>query len=67
MKTISKVEQEVNQIRLRIYEEIKNLTPEQNKERLERVCAAAQKKYGFKRIARANKTDRVVSTLHLLE
>ena len=61
MKTISKVEQEVNQIRLRIYEESKNLTPEQNKERLEKICAAAQKKYGFKRIARANEPDRAVS------
>jgi len=60
MKTISIVEQEVNQIRLRIYEETKNLMPEQNKKRLESVCAAAQKKYGFKRIARANASDRAV-------
>jgi len=43
MNTISKVEQEVNQIRLRIYEETKKLTPEQNKERLEKICIAAQK------------------------
>ena len=53
MKTISKVEHEVNQIRLKIYEETKNLTPEQNKERLEKICAAAAQKYGFKRVASA--------------
>jgi len=54
MKTISKVEREVNQIRLQIYEETKDLTPEQNKERLEKICESAAIKYGFKRVATAN-------------
>ena len=53
MRTISNVEYEVNQIRLEIYEETKYLTPEQNKERLEKICATAAQKYGFKRVESA--------------
>jgi len=53
MKTISHVEQEVNQIRLKIYEETKDLTPEQYKERLDRITKAAAQKYNFKVIANA--------------
>ena len=48
MRSISKIEQEVNQIRLKIYEETKDLTPEQYKERLTKVTEAAAQKYGFK-------------------
>ncbi|MDR1705402.1 MAG: hypothetical protein LBS19_12050 [Clostridiales bacterium] len=48
MKTISRIEQEVNQIRLKIYEETKDLTPEQYKERLNSVTEAAAKEFGFK-------------------
>ncbi len=48
------VEREVNKIRLEIYEETKNLTREQRKSRLEKITLAAQKEYGFKRIANAN-------------
>ena len=48
MKTISKIEREVNQIRLKIYEETKDLTPEQYKERLDKLTKSAAKKYGFK-------------------
>jgi hypothetical protein len=53
MKTISNVEQEINQIRLKIYEETKDLTPEQYRERLNRVTEAAAQKYGFKIVADA--------------
>ena len=48
MKTISNIEKEVNQIRLKIYEETENLPPEQYKERLEKITDATAKKYGFK-------------------
>jgi hypothetical protein len=51
--TTKSIEQEVNRIRLEIYEETKNMTPEQRKERLEKITSDAQKEYGFKRIARA--------------
>ena len=50
MKTFKTVEQEVNQIRLKIYEETKNLTPEQYTERVRRIGENAAKKYGFQRI-----------------
>jgi hypothetical protein len=49
---IKSVEQEVNQIRVKIYEETKRLTPEQYTERVKRIGEAAAKKYGFERIAR---------------
>ena len=54
MKTISKIEQEVNQIRLQIYEETKDLTPEQNRDRLNKIGEEAARKYGFQRVANAN-------------
>jgi len=53
MNTISNVEQEVNQIRLKIHEETKGLTPAQYKERLDRITEAAAQKYGFKIVASA--------------
>jgi hypothetical protein len=56
MKTISHIENEVNQIRLQIHEETKNLTPEQNKARLENICSAAARKYGFRRVSSARET-----------
>ena len=51
MKMISKVEQEVNQIRIAIYEETKNMTVQERVERVNRIGEAAAKKYGFKRVA----------------
>jgi len=51
MKTFKTVEQEVNQIRLKIHEETKNLTPEQYTERVRKIGENAAKKYGFQRIA----------------
>ena len=54
MKTIKTVEREVNQIRLKIHEETRGLTPEQYTERVRRIGENAAKKYGFQRIANAN-------------
>ena len=59
MKTINKIEQEINQIRLRIYEETKNMTPAQRVERVNKIGEAAAKKYGFKRIASARETENI--------
>ena len=50
MKTYKTVEQEVNQIRIKIYEETKNLTQEQNTKRVRKIGENAAKKYGFQRI-----------------
>ena len=47
------VEQEVNAIRLQIYEETKNMTHEQRKERLQKIIDAAEKEFGFKRVTNA--------------
>ena len=52
-KTFKTVEQEINKIRLEIYEETKDMTLDQRKERLSKIVDAAQKKFGFKRIASA--------------
>ena len=48
MKTISKIEKEVDQTRLKIYEETKDITPDQYKEHLDRITKAVSEKYGFK-------------------
>ena len=53
MKTISNVEQEVNQIRLKIYEKTKNMTPEQLTEYYRKSGEASARKYGFKIVASA--------------
>ncbi|MCL1853206.1 MAG: hypothetical protein FWF88_09290 [Peptococcaceae bacterium] len=54
MKTGKTIEQEVNEIRLSIYEETKDMTPEQYTERVRKIGEVAAKKYGFHRVARAN-------------
>ena len=46
------IEQEINRIRLEIYEETKNLTPEQRVARTRKVTDETIKKYGFKVIDR---------------
>jgi hypothetical protein len=51
---IKTVEQEINEIRLEIFEETKNMTLEQRKERLSGIVDDAQKKFGFKRVVAAN-------------
>ena len=51
MEMIKTVEQEVNQIRIKIYEETKNLTPEQYTERVRKIREETAKKYGFQRVS----------------
>ena len=51
MKTTSHVENEVNQIRLKIYEETKGLTKAQYEARLDRITEDAARKYGFEVVA----------------
>jgi vacuolar-type H+-ATPase subunit E/Vma4 len=53
MTQISNAEREVNQIRLKLYEETKDLTSAQYKERLDRITEAAAKKYGFRVVVSA--------------
>ena len=54
MKPINSIEQEIDKIRLEIYEETKNMTLSERNERLERIVDTAQKQYGFKRADSAN-------------
>ncbi len=54
MKTANSIEQEINRIRLHIYEETKDMNPQQRAERVNRIGEEATKKYGFKRVARAD-------------
>ena len=53
METYKTVEQEINQIRLKIYEETKDLTCEQYTERVRKISEDAAIKYGFQRISKA--------------
>jgi len=53
MKTISSIEQEVNKIRLQIYEKTKDMTPSQLTEYYRKSGEASAKKYGFKIVASA--------------
>jgi len=52
-RKIHPIEQEVNEIRLRIYEETKNMTPEQKNEYYRRGTEATIKKYNLKVVASA--------------
>jgi len=54
MKAISKIEQEVNQIRLGIYEKTKDMTPAQITEYYKQSTEATIQKYGLKVIANAS-------------
>jgi hypothetical protein len=54
MKTIKTVEQEINKIRLEIFEETKDMTLEQRKKRLSVIVGDAQKEFGFRRVTDAN-------------
>ncbi len=51
MKAPNTIEQEINQIRLHIYEETKDMTVRERVDRVNRIGEAAAKKYGFKIIA----------------
>ena len=53
MKTISPIEQEVNQIRIGIYEKTKDMTPAQITEYYKQSTEATIQKYGFKIINNA--------------
>jgi hypothetical protein len=57
MKTMSNVEREVNQIRLRIYEKTKDMTPAQIVEYYRRSGEASAQKYGFKIVASAKEKN----------
>ena len=51
MKIYKTIEKEVNQIRFKIYEETKNMTPEQYNERVKKIGEEAANKYGFHHVA----------------
>jgi len=53
MKTPNTIEQEINQIRLEIYEETKNMTVQERVARVNKIGEEAALKYGFKRVASA--------------
>jgi hypothetical protein len=51
MKMLDTIEQEVNRIRIEIYEKTKDMTPAQLTEYYKKSTEATIKKYGFKVIA----------------
>ena len=53
MKNLNTIEQDINKIRLSIYEETKGMTAQQRKERLEKVTNPAIEKFGLKVIPNA--------------
>jgi hypothetical protein len=54
MSKVSDIEMEVNRVRLKIYDETKNLTPAQYKQRLDKITETAARQYGFKVVASAD-------------
>jgi hypothetical protein len=56
MRASSIIEQEVDQIRLRIYEKTKNMTPSQLTEYYKKSGEVSAEKYGFKIIAKTEHT-----------
>ena len=59
MKTISKIEQEVNNIRLGIYEKTKDMTPAQLMDYYKQSTEATIKKYGFKIVTNVREVQSV--------
>ena len=55
MKTHSTIEQEIDQIRLQLYEKTKDMTPEQLTDYYRKSGEASAKKYGFEIVASAKK------------
>jgi len=53
MKIYNSIEQEVNKIRIQIYEKTKDMTPEQLTEYYRKSGESSAKKYGFKIVANA--------------
>ena len=47
MKTLETIEQQINRIRLEIYEETKDMTPAQRAKRTNDIAEAAAQKYNF--------------------
>jgi hypothetical protein len=58
MKTDDVIEQEVDKIRLHLYEKTKGMTPSQLTEYYQKSGEASAKKYGFKIIADAKVAQR---------
>jgi hypothetical protein len=58
MKRTDDMESEINRIRLEIYEETKDLTPEQRVERTRRITGPVIEKYGLTVIASAKDDPR---------
>jgi hypothetical protein len=54
VKTIKSVEQEINKIRVEIYEETKDMTQAERNERLSKIVDDAHRQFGFKRSASIN-------------
>jgi hypothetical protein len=59
MKAINPIEQEINRIRLEIYEETKNLTKEQRIEHTNKIAETAAKEFRLIRIASAKDDTRL--------
>ena len=51
MKTDNLIEQEINQIRLRIHEKTKDMTPEELAEYYRKSSEESARKYGFRIVA----------------
>ena len=60
MRTPNTIERDINRIRLAIYGETKGMTPKQRAERVNRIGNAAAKQYGFKVVASAKETMRLL-------
>ena len=58
MKKANTIEQEIDQIRLQIFEKIKDMTPEQHIEYYKKSGEASAKKYGFTIVASANEREK---------
>jgi hypothetical protein len=66
-RTIHPIEQEINEIRIRIYEEIKYMTPEQVSEYFRKSGEETAKKYGFKIADSLEKSNRRKSPEEVVE
>ena len=58
MKNLDTIEQDINKIRLAIYEETKNMTVQQRKERLEESTSPTIQKYGLNVIPNVKNNDK---------
>ncbi|MDR0843485.1 MAG: hypothetical protein LBP68_08730 [Acidobacteriota bacterium] len=54
MKAINNIEREINEIRLKIYEKTKDMTPAQLNEYYRKSGDATARKYGFKIVQNAS-------------